>query len=377
MLAQISLENEINTYAAKVSTDSYSMSVGELVSMYRDGELNLHPEFQRFFRWSIEQKSKFIESLLLGIPIPPIFVSERSNSYWDVIDGLQRISTIFEVMGELKDEDDEYKEQIMLTRTRYLPSLEGKVWQTDDEENQLPESARVKIKRSRLDINIVKKTSDEIAKYEIFQRLNTGGSVATNQEVRNCILIMNNRDFFYRMKNLAESEDFKECILITDRAIEESFDLELLTRFFVFCSSTHEKLSQINELGDFLTDGVLEIVKFYESSDFSQRIEDVFQKTFRYLSECLGSDSFRKFNSAQGRYYGGTLVSLFEVTAVGIGRTLLSNGSLPNPEIFRKRHRSLGNNEDLQRFTRSGTRSSDRIPRTITFGENLVQSCLL
>lgn len=123
MAAQINLEQEINTYSAKVSTDSYSMSVGELVSMYKDRELNLHPEFQRFFRWTVEQKSKFIESLLLGIPIPPIFVSERSNSYWDVIDGLQRISTIFEVMGELRDEENRTKDQLALTRP-YIPQVD-------------------------------------------------------------------------------------------------------------------------------------------------------------------------------------------------------------------------------------------------------------
>jgi len=376
MAAQINLEQEINTYSAKVSTDSYSMSVGELVSMYKDRELNLHPEFQRFFRWTVEQKSKFIESLLLGIPIPPIFVSERSNSYWDVIDGLQRISTIFEVMGELRDEENRTKDQLALTRTRYLPSLEGKLWQSDLEENQLPESAKVRIKRSRLDINIVKNTSDEIAKYEIFQRLNTGGSTATNQEVRNCILVMNNRQFFHRIKDLAESESFKECVLITDRAFEESFDLELLTRFFVFCNSNQAKLSQINELGDFLTDEILEISKISQEEAINQQIEIAFQETFKYLAEHFGTDSFRKFNLSQRRYYGGTLVSLFEVVAVGIGRNLLSGRPLPDPISFCERHRTLGSDDDVRQFTRSGIRSSDRIPKTIAFGEALVQSCM-
>ncbi|MDI6631218.1 MAG: DUF262 domain-containing protein, partial [Thermoanaerobacteraceae bacterium] len=162
----MSLENEINKHSTTVSTDSYSMSVGELVSMYRDGELDLHPEFQRFFRWTDEQKSKFIESLLLGIPIPPIFVSERNDAKWDVIDGLQRLSTILQVMGELRNEDNEPLPPLELTRTRYLPSLEGKKWTAENSEQELPESARIKIKRARLDVNIVKSTSDEIAKYE-------------------------------------------------------------------------------------------------------------------------------------------------------------------------------------------------------------------
>jgi hypothetical protein len=370
----MSLEGEISNYAAKVSTDSYSMSVGELMSMYKDGELDLHPEFQRFFRWSIEQKSKFIESLLLGIPVPPIFVSERPNSRWDVIDGLQRLSTIFEIMGELKDEKNEVKDQITLTRTRYLPSLEGKQWESEDEEKRLPESAKIKIKRSRLDINIVKNTSDEIAKYEIFQRLNTGGSIATNQEVRNCILIMNNRDLFEWIKALSLQENFRNCILLTERAEDEAFDLELLTRFIVFSTSSEESLYRIEELGDFLTDAMIQIASDIKFD--STRITLVFEKTFDYLSAHLGQDSFRKFNLSKNCYYGGTLVSLFEVVAVGIGRELLAGSDLPKADIFLEKHRLLGNNEQLRQFTKSGVRSSTRIPRTIAFGKELFYQCL-
>jgi hypothetical protein len=124
----MSLESEIAKHSAQVSTTAYSMSVGELLAMYRDSELDLHPDFQRFFRWTPEQKSRFIESLLLGIPIPPIFVSERADSKWDVIDGLQRLSTILELMGELLKPDGQLKEPLELSATKYLKHLQGKSW---------------------------------------------------------------------------------------------------------------------------------------------------------------------------------------------------------------------------------------------------------
>jgi uncharacterized protein with ParB-like and HNH nuclease domain len=98
----VSLSQQIEDHSRNVQTQSYSMSVSEIVSMYKDGELELHPEFQRFFRWTREQKSRLIESLILGIPVPPIFVSERPNGKWDVIDGLQRLSTVLELVGELR-----------------------------------------------------------------------------------------------------------------------------------------------------------------------------------------------------------------------------------------------------------------------------------
>jgi uncharacterized protein with ParB-like and HNH nuclease domain len=83
------LDEEIQQKGKEISTDAYGMSIGELVSLYRNGELDIHPAFQRYFRWTGEQKSRFIESLLLGIPIPSIFVSQTEKGKWDVVDGLQ------------------------------------------------------------------------------------------------------------------------------------------------------------------------------------------------------------------------------------------------------------------------------------------------
>lgn len=72
-------------------TDAYQMSIGEIVNMYSEKEITIDPEFQRLFRWDIGQKSKLIESLLLGIPLPSIFVFENEEGGWELIDGLQRI----------------------------------------------------------------------------------------------------------------------------------------------------------------------------------------------------------------------------------------------------------------------------------------------
>jgi uncharacterized protein with ParB-like and HNH nuclease domain len=119
----MSLLEEINAKSKEIATDSYSMSINELVSMYKEGDLMIRPEFQRHFRWSEEQKSRFIESLLLGIPIPPIFVEQDGKGKWELIDGLQRVSTILSVMGELKDETGKI-EPLVLSKTKFLPSLE-------------------------------------------------------------------------------------------------------------------------------------------------------------------------------------------------------------------------------------------------------------
>ena len=155
------LEEQVLTRSKEISTDAYSMSAGELISLYRDGELDIHPEFQRFFRWTTGQKSRFIESLLLGIPVPSFFVSQKKNGSWDVVDGLQRLSTIFQLTGDLRGEEDTRVDPLVLEKTTYLPDLEGKSWESDSPDRELPQSAKLKIKRARLDLKIVMNTSDE------------------------------------------------------------------------------------------------------------------------------------------------------------------------------------------------------------------------
>ena len=90
------------------------MSIGELLNLYRDKELDIHPEFRRVFRWTDYQKTRLIESLLLGIPIPPIFACQRTDGVWDVVDGVQRLSTIFQFIGELRDEGNNLVEPLVL-----------------------------------------------------------------------------------------------------------------------------------------------------------------------------------------------------------------------------------------------------------------------
>ena len=74
------LQEEIDKAQRMVKTDAYQMSIGEIVNMYKNGELFINPDFQRLFRWESGQKSRLIESILLGIPLPSIFVYETGQS---------------------------------------------------------------------------------------------------------------------------------------------------------------------------------------------------------------------------------------------------------------------------------------------------------
>ena len=256
-----SLQEEITKARSEIKTDAYPMSIGEFTNLYNDGELDIHPEFQRFFRWTDFQKSRFIESLLLGIPVPPIFVAQNDKGIWDVVDGLQRLSTILEFLGILRDEEDNVKPALTLQATKYLPSLNGKRWDDPEEpDRSLDPAQRLYIKRAKLDVSIILRESDEKAKYELFQRLNTGGSPLSEQEVRNCIIVMMDRTFYPWLRNFAGLESFKNTVALTDRAISEQYDMELALRFLILRTMSQERLSKVNDVNEFLTDEMVALL---------------------------------------------------------------------------------------------------------------------
>lgn len=262
----MTLPTEIESAKRTVSTDSYQMSVGEIVNMYKDKEIIINPIFQRLFRWDLSQKSKFIESLLIGIPIPSIFVYETPNGTWELVDGLQRVSTLLEFMGLLYDHAGAKAKPSILEATKYLPSLYNVVWEktpeiTDvpvDEQVELPKDLQIAIRRSRLGVEILKRPSDAHTKYDLFQRLNGGGSIATPQELRNCIMVMVSEPFFNRMKTLAAHEQFRKLLQLSEEQPENLRDIEYLTRFFVYRFIEYDGKLDVEEYVD---DGIIKIAE--------------------------------------------------------------------------------------------------------------------
>jgi len=357
------LADEIKEKSQEIKTDSYSMSINELVSLYKDGEITIRPEFQRHFRWSLEQKSRFIESVLLGIPIPPIFVGQEDNGKWEVIDGLQRISTLLNFMGELKDENGNYIEPLTLTKTKLLPSLEKKAWKKNNGVFELPTDIKLKLKRARLDINIILESNEGPTKYELFQRLNTGGSLATNQEIRNCLLIMVNKDFYNWLLTLQKDENFLACIILSDRLMEEQYDLELITRFLILKNIEIDKISTIVDLSAFLDD---EIIKLATNKSYNFINEEkIFKDVFKKLNESLQDESFKRYDNKKGKTVGSFIISVFEIMALGLGYHHNRLDNITIDDIIQIHH-NLFSEEDVLKT--AGKSVSARLNNTIKTG---------
>jgi hypothetical protein len=365
----MSLVEQINKKRREIKTDGYPMSIGEWTSMYENNELDIHPEFQRFYRWTAAQKAGLIESILLGIPLPPIFVSQRQDGVWDVVDGLQRLSTIFQFMGLLKDEAGKTTDSLVLEGTKYLPALKDVQWSNEgDPKKSLPKDLQLVIKRSKLAASIVLKESDETAKYDLFQRLNTGGSELSPQEVRNCLLVMINKSFFEWLKELPTFDAFVATTALSDRPLEEAYDTELALRFILLAQIAEDELKSIGDVGVFLTDKMTEVAqerKFKRAS-----AKTLFEDTFTTLNDVLEDDAFKRYNMKKGRHEGGFLLSLFEVVALGVAYNM-GNGTLCARSKIAERARTVWKQKPFTDWATSGVTASRRLPRLIPFGRSL------
>ena len=161
----MNLEDEIAERRNSINTDRLDMSFGEIISMYERDEIIIAPEFQRLFRWSDYQQTRFIESLLLGIPIPPIFVAEDREGKWELVDGLQRLSTVLSFYGVLKNNTE--KNFWKLCEGELVKSMQGMDY------NKLPLKFNLNIKRAVCRVEIIKWSSKFDMRYELFNRLNT------------------------------------------------------------------------------------------------------------------------------------------------------------------------------------------------------------
>lgn len=361
----MTLKDEVDEQRRSIHTDGYPMSINELATMYKDGELDLRPEFQRYFRWTELQKSRLVESLLLGIPIPSIFVHQRDDGIWDVVDGLQRLSSIFEVMGILKDEKGNLKAPLKMVKTKYLPSLAGKGWGANDADpDGIGGDFQRILKRSKLDIKIVLRESDSDTRLDLFQRLNSGGTALSRQELRNCILLMVSSEALQHISEMSEFPSFVDVVAVSDRNIKEQYDKELVVRFLVL---RNREVKGLQSLHDFLDE---EIAKIADNNSFDWEAEKkLFKETFSLLSQSVGLNAFRKCNTDGGSPLGGFVVSLFEVIALGLAHALDNHKILTANEIT-KIHKDLWSDQDFLKPFR-GRPGGDRLSRTLTIGRDL------
>lgn len=307
------IERAIEEKVGEVRTDALDFSFGEIISLYRANprELEMSPDFQRYFRWSEEQQSRLIESIVLELPIPQIFVIENANGVIELIDGLQRISSVMHFIdSSLLAEPN--NTPLILKGCDIIPELNGKSF------DEMPLSLRLRIKRSSVRAVVIKRQSTSNLRYSMFKRLNTGGSHLSAQEIRNCTSRMAGEQgaFFYGfLQRCAKQPDFIDCIE-AQSSTDQRQDEELVLRFFALKNDPSRFKGHVQ---DWLDD-YMEAVVFGKTPFQYDREEASFCRLFRYIRDMAGAEAFVRYRD--GKPIGGLAPAYYEAVSVGTLKAL-------------------------------------------------------
>jgi hypothetical protein len=357
------IEAAIDKRIGEVRTDALDLSFGEIVNLYSAKELIIQPEYQRLFRWTLEQRSRIVESILLELPIPQIFVIENPSGVIELIDGLQRVSSVIQFIepGALE------LEPLQLVGCDLISELNGKFFA------DLSLTLKLRIKRSSVRTIVIKRQSSSFLRYEMFKRLNTGGSGLMPQEIRNCTARMLGEDgvkFYKFLQDCAATPQFKNCtetLSQTDR--EQKADEELVLRFFATKNGQEMFRGSVRDwLDDYMESVLLKKVEF----SYDEELAD-FTAVFETLDRMIGAGAFVRYRGEAP--VGGLAPAYFEAVTIGTYRTLPGVQGV-DPNSFRKSMAETVQGENFRSATGPGANSREKLEKRITTIQEAIKALL-
>jgi hypothetical protein len=373
----MNLIDQVTQHRKGIKHEAISFSLSEPVSMYRSEpkEVEINPDFQRLFRWSREQQSSFVESLILEIPIPPLFFYETQEGRWDLLDGLQRFSTIIRFMaggevpaaaqGIAANEDDWHYDNennidttLQLLPGEYLTELQGLSFST------LPSQLQLNLKRARLQVSVLKRETDRMYKYEVFKRLNRGGSQLEDQEMRNCSVRLLSNRFPEFLRSAAENQKFRDAIALSEAGYRNGLVEELALRFFAMKNhATHFR----HDVSEFITKFMEEVAR--NTTPFNYESEtQLFNKTWDLIHAAAPEgDAFRA--RANNRPIGPFSPALFELVSIGIAANIPAVEQLA-PAVLATKMAQTAAEARSRGLTGAGSNSRIKTLNRIDFGKH-------
>lgn len=330
----------------EIRSTAVDFSFGEILNLHKDNEIVIRPEYQRLFRWSNAQRSRLIESILLGLPIPPIFLIEDKEGILELIDGLQRTSSVLQFLDHAAINEPE----LFLEGCDFLYDLNGKSF------DQLSTVQKLKIKRSPIRATIINKSGSSFVKYEMFKRLNTGGSLLSAQEIRNCSsrMVEGGDRFYGLIQALASDEKFKEAtIRLPDSGREKKADEELVLRFFALYFAQESYKGNIEEWLDAYMESVL-----FSDKIFDKNAEKIFRDCFGVITEKFGDQAFTRFND-RGESVGRLAPAYYEAVCGAVSRNLDRVKTLSSDDALNRLRAAFADDE----FKESTGPGANTIPK--------------
>lgn len=377
------LEQAVSDERKRLSSDRLDISFGELINLYKNDELIIRPEYQRLFRWSETQKTALIESILLSIPIPPIFVAEDKNGVWELVDGLQRVSTFISFFGELKGDGWEinHQEEDVNSSVEEREEIEEGNGEVTEEEktinkwtlqegglvqslqgfnvDTLPTNLKINLKRAVCRVEILRGESSNSMKYELFKRLNSGGSKLTPQEIRNAIYRGVDRRLNELLLKISRNEVFKTLTQLSRGKLNELYDQELVLRFFAF----YKNAEKVNENMEKFLNKFME--KTVENADFDyNNYESLIIRVLELINKIGEPKIFRNDRNLFVPAY-------FEGILIGVAQNI--DKYAEDLELLKLKIRQLKSDIDFRGYSGTASNSRSRIRNRLKRADEIFQ----
>ena len=322
------------------------LSFRELISMYEENEL-LKPELQRKYVWEKSEASRFIESILLGLPVPSIFLANTKDSKKLIIDGYQRIMTVFDFVkiGIWKKDGKVFK---LSNTERINERWRGKSY------SELPESDQRKIRSSTIHAIVFEQKApndSDTSLYQVFERINTGGRALMPQEIRNCVNQGNFNDLLFKLNTKPEWR----LLFGKEEEDPRMRDLEFILRFLALDTEYIKN----NESSAISLKKYLNEFMGSEKSQCSEIIEERKQKfdsVIEFIYKNIGENAFYNITAGDDtkirkRFYPTIFDSLCPAVSIALNQL---GDDIPKVNLEAKRLELL-KNSDYRKYTSEGT----------------------
>lgn len=335
------LAQQLGEQRRTVDFDTFDIQLQELLRMLDDGQISVAPAYQRQFRWDPARCSQLIESLMLGIPIPNLFMATNEDNTWEAVDGVQRLSAIVKFAGgETLRKKMKLDGALILENLQKIDRFNGMTF--DD----LPPHIQQHVRTRPLKVVTLNDKSNTVVRFDLFERLNTGGVLLTQQEIRDCVY---QGDFADKLDELASTEDFNTVVRLTSKQNRDGTLEECVLRFFAFLDRYKQFDHSVTE---FLNGYMKESSRKF---DFVVR-EREFRVVFKEMAKIFPDGITRP-----GRK-GKTPLNLYEGVAVGAALAIRKNGHLDIHDL-----QTWMASDELRTYTTGATNDRSAVRGRIEF----------
>ncbi len=326
-------DSVVETEEKRVVMQPKDITIYQYKRWYDQGRLKLDPDWQRSYVWSGKRPSQFIESLMMSLPIPVLFLAQTFSETYEIIDGVQRLTTCFNFLNN----------KFRLNGLQVFSDLNGKYFK------DLPSEIQSQIEDSTITCFQLSSSVSQDMLFTIFERINSGGVRLNEMEIRNCIYRGRLND---KIKDLVRDENFNQAVKMKNLH-DRMLDRSLVLRFLAFYQNNY--LNAQSGLRRFLN-GFFEAYRNPNDAqldDFEQR----FKHAMRACYTVFGTDAFRirRDHSGGGGYWASRVnASIFQVIATSLARIPM-NVIVENSDAIYEEYLDLIGD---QRFIDSVTKST-------------------